>query len=284
MGAKERRLIEAMVHIKLNIAEIYGIFSSAVPEDCMFWSELAREKINQVALLKSSKDTLLSSTGFPNFPDDFQTLIDTKNLLFSLIANYSIEPPNRITAFETALIIEKSAIERSSHNYMRTVSHPERMVLFDYPTENSTNTLNRLWSYLGKIKKLNEIPAIVGEDILIVKDEKGVAGLLKEIITEFLSAEQHFDAVGNGKEGLDKITEKYYKLIISDIEMPVMDGIEFYNQASKLFPNINERFLFVTGDLSPDRLAFFKEHNIEFMAHPVSVLEISEKAQAVLLN
>ncbi len=71
---------------------------------------------------------------------------------------------------------------------------------------------------------------------------------------------------------------------ISDIEMPVMDGIEFYNQTSKLFPNINERFLFVTGDISTDRLVFFKEHNIEFMTHPVSVLEISEKAQTILLN
>jgi len=295
MGAKERRLIDAMVHIKLNIAEIYGIFSSAVPEDCMFWSELAREKINHVALLKSGKDTLMSSAGFrpKGFPDNIQPLIDTKNLLFSLIANYAIEPPDRATAFETALMIEKSSIERYSQNYMRTVSHSGRMVLFDYPSENSTNTLNRLWSYLGEIKKLNEIPAIVGENVLIVKDEKGVAGLLKEIMTEFLSAEEHLDVVGTGKQGLDKITEKYYKLkitekyyklIISDIEMPVMDGIEFYNQASKLFPNINERFLFVTGDLSTERLVFFKEHNLEFMTHPVSVQGISEKAQMVLLN
>ena len=286
MGDKELRLIDAMIQIKLNIADIYEIFSSAVPEDSTFWTELAWEKTSHVALLKSGKDILMPSAGFPlqNFPDDLQTLIDTKNWLFSLIAKYSKEPPDRATAFEAALLIEKSPIEIYSQYPMRSMSHSDSMVLFEYPSENSTNTLNRLREHLGKIKELNEIPAIVGENVLIVKDEKGVAGLLKEIMTELLSAENHFDAVETGKEGMSKVIEKYYKLIISDIEMPVMDGIEFYNQASKLFPNINERFLFITGELSPDRLAFFKEHNIEFITHPASALEISEKSQKVLLN
>ena len=81
-----------------------------------------------------------------------------------------------------------------------------------------------------------------------------------------------------------RIINKYYKLIISDIEMPGMDGIELYNQASKLFPNINERFLFVSGDLSPDRISFFTEYNIEFMGLPASVQNIRMKAQQVLLN
>ena len=81
-----------------------------------------------------------------------------------------------------------------------------------------------------------------------------------------------------------RIINKYYKLIISDIEMPGMDGIELYNQASKLFPNINERFLFISGCLSPDRLSFFKEYNIEFMGLSASIQDIRMKSQQVLFN
>ena len=214
MGDKELRLIDAMIQIKLNIADIYEIFSSAVPEDSTFWTELAWEKTSHVALLKSGKDILMPSAGFPlqNFPDDLQTLIDTKNWLFSLIAKYSKEPPDRATAFEAALLIEKSPIEIYSQYPMRSMSHSDSMVLFEYPSENSTNTLNRLREHLGKIKELNEIPAIVGENVLIVKDEKGVAGLLKEIMTELLSAENHFDAVETGKEVSIRFEPKKSKL------------------------------------------------------------------------
>jgi len=227
MGDKEVRLIEAMIQTKLNIAEIYSIFSRAVPEDYIFWSELSMEKTNHATILKSGKDIFMPTAGFQlkKFSDDIQTLTDTKNWLFSLIAKYSIEPPNRATTFETALLIEKSTSESCSRSPMGRMSQPENMILFEDTSESYTCTLDWLLGYLGKLLSLNEIPAIVGEYILIVKDDKGVAGLLQDILKQLLGAEKHYDTVNSGEEGLDKIINKYYKLIISDIELPEMDGI-----------------------------------------------------------
>lgn len=41
------------------------------------------------------------------------------------------------------------------------------------------------------------------------------------------------DTVFNGIEGLEKIKEKKYDLIISDYNMPVMNGYEFFNEIRK---------------------------------------------------
>jgi CheY-like chemotaxis protein len=286
MGNIERRLIEAMIQIKLSIAELYSIFSEAAPEDYFFWAELAREKSSHVTLLKSGRNIIMPAAEIPSgiASEDLQSLMDTKNWLFSLIAKFSIDPPDRATTFETALLIEKSMSESHTRYAMGSRSHSESIIQFDLQGEAYISTLDWLRGYLAKLKSLNELPAIVGEYILIVKDEKGVAGLLQEILKQLLGADKHFDTVESGKAGMDKIIEKYYKLIISDIELPGMDGIELYNQASKLFPNINKRFMFVSGDLSPDKLSFFKEFNIEYMDLPASVQDISTRAQKVLLS
>lgn len=286
MGDKELRLIEANVQVKLNIAEIYSIFSRAVPKDYIFWSELAREKSNDVALVKSGTSSfIMSSQAFPPqiFQTDIQVLENIKNWLYSLLAKYTIEPPDRAAAFETALLIEKSVADISSTSGAGDPSS-ESMYIFERPGRNYNSTLEWLRSYIRKAKILNEIPAIVGERVLIIKDEVGVAELLQDIMKQLMSAEKHFDTVKSGREGLDMIIKKYYKLIISDIEMPGMDGIELYSQASRLFPNINKRFLFVTADPSPDRLSFFQEYSLEYMSLPASIMEIREKAQKLLLH
>jgi CheY-like chemotaxis protein len=286
MNYIEKRLIEAMIQIKLSIAELYSIFSEAEPDDYFFWAELAREKSSHVALLKSGKDIFMPTAEIPSkiASEDLQALTDTKNWLFSLIAKFSIEPPDRATTFETALLIEKSMSESHTRYAMGSRSHSESIIRFDLPGEGYTSTLDWLRGYLAKLKNLNVLPAIVGEYILIVKDEKGVAGLLQDILKQLLGADKHFDTVENGMAAMNKIIEKYYKLIISDIELPGMDGIELYNQASKLFPNINERFMFVSGDLLPDQLSFLKKFNIEYMDLPASVQDISTRAQKVLLS
>ena len=174
--------------------------------------------------------------------------------------------------------------ESHSRYSMGSRSHSENIIQLDLSGEGYTSTLDWLRGYLAKLKNLNALPAIVGEYILIIKDGNGVAGLLQNTLKQLLGADKHFDTVEGGKAGIDKIIEKYYKLIISDIELPGMDGIELYNQASKLFPNINERFLFVAGDLLLERLSFFKEFKIEYMDFPASVQDISTRAQKVLLS
>jgi DNA-binding NtrC family response regulator len=65
-------------------------------------------------------------------------------------------------------------------------------------------------------------------NILIVDDEKAIRKTLGEI----LSYEGYkIDEAGDGEEALKKFKEKTYDVVLCDIKMPKMDGIEFLDKA-----------------------------------------------------
>lgn len=72
-------------------------------------------------------------------------------------------------------------------------------------------------------------------DILIIDDEKAI----RKALTEILSAEGYkTDEAGDGEEGLKKFKDKNYDVVLCDIKMPKLDGIEFLEKASENNPDI----------------------------------------------
>lgn len=70
--------------------------------------------------------------------------------------------------------------------------------------------------------------------ILIVDDEKAIRDSLKLILDD---EGYETDIAQDGQEALDKIKEIDYDLVLTDIKMPNVDGMELLNKASKLSPN-----------------------------------------------
>jgi len=67
------------------------------------------------------------------------------------------------------------------------------------------------------------------EKILVVDDED----IIRESLSYILSKEGYVvDEAENGKVALDKILDNYYDLVITDLEMPVMKGIELLENLS----------------------------------------------------
>ena len=67
-------------------------------------------------------------------------------------------------------------------------------------------------------------------DILLIEDEKAI----RKTLSEILSYEGYkIDEAGDGEEGLKKFKEKTYDMVLCDIKMPKMDGIEFLQKASE---------------------------------------------------
>ena len=67
-------------------------------------------------------------------------------------------------------------------------------------------------------------------EILIIDDEKAIRKALMEI----LSAEGYkTEEAGDGEEGLKKFKEKSYDVVLCDIKMPKLDGIEFLQKANE---------------------------------------------------
>lgn len=102
---------------------------------------------------------------------------------------------------------------------------------FTYPAIRLQSHLNEITLFLGKmpggpgkLQKIKQLPPIWTEKILIVDDEKSITQLLKAL----LNREGDIQVASNGKEALDLINQSYYKLIVSDMDMPVMDGRSLY--------------------------------------------------------
>jgi len=67
-------------------------------------------------------------------------------------------------------------------------------------------------------------------DILIIDDEKAI----RKTLTEILSFEGYkLDEAADGEEGLKKFKDKSYDVVLCDIKMPKIDGIEFLQKAGE---------------------------------------------------
>ena len=58
--------------------------------------------------------------------------------------------------------------------------------------------------------------------VLVVEDDEVVRDLLSEVLTRW---GYEVVCVDNGRRGLDKYQEDYFTFLISDVRMPVMDGL-----------------------------------------------------------
>ncbi len=72
-------------------------------------------------------------------------------------------------------------------------------------------------------------------NILVIDDEKAIRKTLVEILSyEGFAAEEASD----GEEGLQKLSANKYDLVLCDIKMPKVDGIEFLEKAKQQFPEL----------------------------------------------
>lgn len=72
-------------------------------------------------------------------------------------------------------------------------------------------------------------------NILIIDDEKAI----RKTLSEILSYEGYkIDEAGDGEEGLKKFREKNYDVVLCDIKMPKLDGMEFLDKSREANPDV----------------------------------------------
>ena len=78
--------------------------------------------------------------------------------------------------------------------------------------------------------------------ILVVDDEEAIAMLIQEILNEY-----EVDVCLNGRDALAMIEAKQYDLVLCDLMMPRMSGMQLYEACVGSNPLIARRFFFLTG-------------------------------------
>jgi DNA-binding response OmpR family regulator len=81
----------------------------------------------------------------------------------------------------------------------------------------------------------------------------------------------------DGKKAYDHLDEQAWELIISDLRMPVMDGMELYNEVVKKKPSLKKRFMFITGDTYDYEVKEFLENTgVVFLRKPFRIKELRD--------
>ena len=116
------------------------------------------------------------------------------------------------------------------------------------------------------------LEAASGKTILVVDDEPDVA----ELLADALALDGHqVETANSGAAALDRLLDRAFDLVFSDMKMPGMSGSELYGEVAQRRPGLERRMVFVTGDLlNPTTRQFLDRTGAKSVGKPFDVDEI----------
>ena len=107
--------------------------------------------------------------------------------------------------------------------------------------------------------------------ILIIDDEKAVADILKDFLSN--NKEKSVDACYDGLAGIESIQKNFYDLIIVDLVMPKVGGLDILRYAKKTNPDV--LVIIITGHASLETaVTAIKEGAYDYIRKPCKLEEI----------
>jgi CheY-like chemotaxis protein len=109
--------------------------------------------------------------------------------------------------------------------------------------------------------------------IMVVEDEADLLDLMVDTLSPYYTV----ITFENGRMACDHLDEYAWELIISDLRMPVMNGMEFYQEAIQKNPNLKKRFMFITGDTYDYQVKEFLENTgVTYLKKPFRIKELKD--------
>src|SRR5512136_952321 len=113
---------------------------------------------------------------------------------------------------------------------------------------------------------------MIDKPILIVDDEKNIRLTLSQTL-ETLGAE--IDTAANGEEALTKLKGREFGLILLDIRMPGMDGMEVLRRVREMRPDIRIIMITAYGTVE-SAVEAMKLGAVDFLQKPFDPEEVRE--------
>ncbi|MBN2463536.1 MAG: response regulator, partial [Dehalococcoidia bacterium] len=121
---------------------------------------------------------------------------------------------------------------------------------------------------------------VTGAKILVVDDE----AVVRQFVSQMLIDEGHEVEVADSAESvLETIKGKDYQVIMLDIKMPGVSGIELYKHFQKVSLSLAEKVIFITGDvMGPSTMAFLSRTKVPYIIKPFDAKQLRAEINRVL--
>jgi CheY-like chemotaxis protein len=110
--------------------------------------------------------------------------------------------------------------------------------------------------------------------VLVADDQEH----MRELLVEALSADGHtVDPAEDGMAALKLLEQQTYDLVVSDLQMPQVDGPKLYQEIRRLKPDAAPFFIFITGeDEAPGYGTFLSESKVPVVTKPFKLKEFRQ--------
>jgi CheY-like chemotaxis protein len=111
-------------------------------------------------------------------------------------------------------------------------------------------------------------------EVLIVDDEPAIRNILARILS---NKGHQAQTVSSGKAALAKLHEKGYDLLVADLKMSGVSGMDLYQTLKKKRPDMADRTVFITGDTMTEETNYFLvSSGRPYLAKPFTPMEFLE--------
>ncbi|MBI2412117.1 MAG: response regulator [Deltaproteobacteria bacterium] len=113
---------------------------------------------------------------------------------------------------------------------------------------------------------------LAGKSIIIVDDEKELGRAIKDGIGPKVAS---IECVHDGVTAFDRVMDRDYDIILLDIKMPGMNGVELYRDIKQNKPYLAQNIIFLTGDtVTEETESFIKLTRCASLSKPFTLDEL----------
>ncbi len=270
------RLKEIEMLAQALYSEAAGCFDANAPRLAQWLRKLAEDEAEHVRLMEKCEE--LVKEGNINFYITETDTILPEEETFRVAREYFNEARSALKQSEGSVdaifkcIVKAESLEWNGFFVFVIRRLAENVTAFQHEASRIQNHLFEIEKelpgipggsrFLGEIRRL---PPVWDKKMLVVED----SAALRFMYASCFESRFHIDTAQNGREGLEKVRKNYFDIILSDIEMPEMDGLQFYQKTIDEFPAMASSFIFLTGE--SDLKEFFIKNKLPYMMKPISL-------------
>jgi len=126
----------------------------------------------------------------------------------------------------------------------------------------------------------DESEKLAGARILVVDDEPVILSFLSRVLSD---EGYEVETVDNASDALERIKSERYSLILLDIKLPGMSGVELYEHIQKIAKSLARRVIFITGDVMGARTtAFLSQAKAHYITKPFDIEQLTSDINRIL--